>query len=88
MKYEKLVLSNELIKVELPPWKVWKLTFQPLTPRQGEFRSDEGLTFETSDFQIFRSGDSTFIISFDKTKFSKDCNKQDNIAKSFSIRLI
>ena len=30
---------------------------------------DEGLTLETSAFQIFHGGNSTFINSFDKTKF-------------------
>ena len=33
------------------------------------FRSDEGLTLETSAFQIFHGGNSTFINSSDKTKF-------------------
>ena len=33
-------------------------------------RSDEGLTLETSGFQIFYGGNSTFINLFDKTKFS------------------
>ena len=33
-------------------------------------RSDEGLTLETSSFQIFHRGNSTFINSFDKSKFS------------------
>ena len=81
--------TNKLIKVELLPWKVWKLThFQLLTPSSGEFRSDEGLTFETSDFQIFRSGDSTSIDSFGKIKFGKDCNKQDTIENSFNTRFI
>ena len=32
-------------------------------------RSDEGLTLETSAFQIFHGGNSTFINSFDKTEF-------------------
>ena len=32
-------------------------------------RSDEGLTLETSAFQIFHGGNFTFITSFDKTKF-------------------
>ena len=32
-------------------------------------RSDEGLTLETSAFQIRHGGNSTFINSFDKTKF-------------------
>jgi len=31
--------------------------------------SDEGLTLETSGFYIFLGGNSTFINSFDKTKF-------------------
>ena len=29
---------------------------------------DEGLTLETSAFQVFHGGNSTFINSFDKTK--------------------
>ena len=33
-------------------------------------RSDQELTLETSVFQIFHSGNSTFINSFDKTTFS------------------
>ena len=33
-----------------------------------KFRSDEGLTLETSAFQIFHGGNFTFINSFDKTK--------------------
>ena len=32
---------------------------------------DEGLTHKTSAFQIFYRGDSSFINSFDKTKFSR-----------------
>ena len=31
-------------------------------------RSDEGLTLETSAFQIFHGGNSTFINSFDNTQ--------------------
>ena len=34
-----------------------------------QLRSDEGLTLETSAFQIIHGGNSTFINSFDKTKF-------------------
>ena len=33
-------------------------------------RSDEGLTLETSAFQIVHGGNSTFINTFDKAKFS------------------
>ena len=33
--------------------------------------SDEGLTLETSAFQIIHGGISTFINTFDKTKFSR-----------------
>ena len=32
-------------------------------------RSDEGLTLETSSFQTFYGGNSTFFNLFDKTKF-------------------
>ena len=35
-------------------------------------RSDEGLTLETSAFQIFHGGNFTFINSFDKTKVLYD----------------
>ena len=34
-----------------------------------DIRSDEGLTLETSAILIFHGGNSTFINSFDKTKF-------------------
>ena len=34
------------------------------------YRSDEGLTLETSAFQVFHGGNSTFIDSFDKSKLS------------------
>ena len=34
-----------------------------------DLHSEEGLTLETSAFLIFHSGYSTFINSFDKTKF-------------------
>ena len=45
------------------------LTFRALNP--SIIRSDQGLTFETSAFHIFHGrGNSTFINSFDKTKFS------------------
>jgi len=33
-------------------------------------RYEEGLTLETSAYQIFHGGNSTFIKSFDKNKFS------------------
>ena len=50
------------------PEKLRKLTFRALALRH-DIRSDEGLTLETSAFLIFHSGYSTFINSFDKTKF-------------------
>ena len=37
---------------------------------KGRIRFDEELTLETSAFQIFHGGNSTFINLFDKTKFS------------------
>ena len=37
-------------------------------------RSDERLTLETSAFQIFHRGNSTFINSFHKTKFVFHCS--------------
>ena len=56
------------MKVELPPWNIlfWKLTFRTLS---FVIRSDEGLTLETSAFEIFYGGNSAFINSFDKTQF-------------------
>ena len=30
--YENLVLSNELIKVELPPWSIWKDDVSSVSP--------------------------------------------------------
>ena len=41
-----------------------------LHTRNSSIRSDEGLTPETSAFQIVHGGSSTFINTFDKTKFS------------------
>ena len=49
--YENLVLSNELIKVELLPWKIWKADVSSVSPSSG--RIDLGLTLEASAFQIF-----------------------------------
>ena len=40
-----------------------------LTSLSFVIRSDEGLTLETSAFQIFHGGNFTFINSFHKTKF-------------------
>ena len=51
---ENLVLSDALIKVKLPYIQ--------------SILSDEGLSLETSAFQIFHGGNSAFINSFDKTK--------------------
>ena len=42
---------------------------QTTTTHNSSIRSDEGLTLETSAFQIFHGGNFTFINSFDKTKF-------------------
>ena len=53
-KDENLVLSKELIKVDLPL-------------RRSEYA---GLTIGRSAFQIFHGGNSAFINSSDKTKFS------------------
>ena len=43
---------------------------KPTTTHNSFIRSDEALTLETSAFQIFHGGNSTFINSFDETKFS------------------
>ena len=45
--------------------KIWHFERQPLV-----IRSNEGLTLETSAFQIFHGSNSTFIDSFDKNKFT------------------
>ena len=42
-------------------------------------RSDEGLTLETSAFEIFHGGNSTFINSFDKTNFLKSKKELEQI---------
>ena len=47
-KEKNLVLSKRLIKVELPPWKIWKADVS-----NAILRSDKGLKLETSDLQIF-----------------------------------
>ena len=51
----------------------WKADFRVLAVHTSELglgiRCDEGLTLETSAFQIFHGGNSTFINFFDKTKF-------------------
>ena len=73
LKCENLVLSNELIKVELPPWKIWNADISPsISPRRQSVAicSGESLMLEVSAFQVFHGGNSTFINSFDKTKFS------------------
>ena len=62
---EKLVSPTELIKVELLPWKIWKADVSNIS-----HSSEEGLMLETSAFQIFHGGNSTFIniTSFTKPK--------------------
>ena len=69
---KKKVLSNELIKVELPPGRLRKLhDFSSVSPssERRAYDSDEGLTLETSASLTFHGGNSTFINSFDKTEF-------------------
>ena len=54
------VLSNELIKVELPPWKIWKAKNSLFENNNNNNNpqflicSDEALTLETLAFQNFR----------------------------------
>ena len=69
MKHENVVLSNELIKVELPQRKIWKTEVSSVSSWSERIGSDEGLALETSAFQIFHGGTSTFIHSFHKTRF-------------------
>ena len=45
------------------------MSLHPDVSKQLNIRSDEGLTLETSAFQIFHGDNFTFINSFDKTKF-------------------
>ena len=45
---KKLVLSNELIKVELSPSKIYKADVSSVSP--SSIRSEEGLTLEKSAF--------------------------------------
>ena len=40
-----------------------------MTVHNSSMRSDQGLTLETSAFQIFHDDNSTLINSFDKTNF-------------------
>ena len=49
-------------------------------------RSEEGLTLETSALQIFHGGNSTFINSFDKTKFLCFTVPRTQIIVSFETR--
>ena len=67
-----LVLSHELIKVELPRWKIKKADVSSVSPSSEWNRfalTFNGLTIKMSAFQIFHDGNLTFINSFDKTKF-------------------
>ena len=36
MKYENLVLSNDLINLELPPRKIWKAAVSSVSPSSGQ----------------------------------------------------
>ena len=66
VKHENLLLSKELINVDLPPWKIWKADVSSLSPLS-EWTA-KTLTLETSAIQIFQGGNSNFINSFDQTK--------------------
>ena len=61
-----LGVSNELVKVELLPWKIWKAGVSSTCPCKRE-----GLGLEMSASQIFHGANSTFICSWKKNnKFS------------------
>ena len=68
--------------------------YKALVLFQDELRSDEELTLESSAVQIFHARTvvirplPTRLKEFDKTRFSKDRNKQDNIENICSNRLI
>ena len=77
--HENLVLSNELIKVELPLRKIWKKDFSSISPQSEliiinvsekivSFPLTKGLCLRLWLFIIFHSGNLNFINSLDKTK--------------------
>ena len=78
MKHENLVLSNELIRSNYYRERYGKLTV----------RSDEANAWnETSALQIFHSSNSTFINSFDETKFSYfSFQWADTLIKTLTIK--
>ena len=48
--------------------KLFHTNTEPTTAHNSSIRFDEGLPLETSAFQIFPGGNSTFLNSFDKLK--------------------
>ena len=64
---------NEQQKVYYHRFKLSQITLMKqyivLSNELTKVRSDKGLTLETLAFRIFHGGNSTFINSFDKTKF-------------------
>ena len=65
MKHENLVLSNELIKVELPLRKIWKTDFSSISPQSDLINVSEkivsfplvkGLCLKRRLFIIFHGG--------------------------------
>ena len=63
----KILVAKETLVQRRWKSKTWKFGFLEIVDNT---RFDEGLALETSDFQIFHGGNSTFINWFDKAKFS------------------
>ena len=49
---QNVVLSKELIPIELPPWKIWKANVSSVSPSWEEKPADERLRLVTSGLQI------------------------------------
>ena len=56
------------------------------TGKFGFIRSDEGITLEMSAFQIVEGGNSTFINTFDKTKFPVSLSHRRSTTVSLETR--
>ena len=61
---EHICISEILVSKEYVVLRHWE------SRQENLIRADEGLTLETSAFQLFHGSNSTFISSCDKTKFS------------------
>ena len=67
-----IVWANHWQGSMMSNWQYWKFSISSVKTQNTNFQNapkDKELTLETSAFQIFQGGNSTFINSFDKTKF-------------------